>query len=441
MGVGLTAAALLWTGDARGAEPADEDLRILVEDLRSERSLLRRKLEVQEEAQAAKSGQPLVGAGSDGFYLRSPDRKFDVRLRGYAQLDGRYFTEEDESFDDTFVFRRVRPIVEGTLGGVVDFRIMPDFASSSPVLQDAHMNLRYVDEANLMAGRFKAPFGLERLQSASALLFVERALPTQLAPNRDLGLMVHSSSLLEGALQYQVALMNGVNDGGSAESDDADGKDLVARVFGHPFQDSTVEWLSGLGLGVAVDYGRQEDGTPAGYRASGQATFFSYASGTELTGSRLRWSPQLYYAWGPFGLLGEYVRSSTDLERAGRDERFDHDAWQIAVHYVLTGENASYKGVVPRRDLAPSKGAWGAWEVKARHHALHVDPDVFDFGFADPARSAERATAWGLGLNWYLNRWLKIALDYERTSFDGGGAEGGDRDAESAVFVRWQLAY
>src|SRR5512139_3896583 len=110
MGVGLTAAALLWPGAVRGAEPADEDLRVLVEDLRSEVSLLRRKLEVQEEAQAAKGAQPLVGAGADGFYLRSPDKAFDIRFRGYAQLDQRLFVEGDESLNDTFVFRRVRPI-------------------------------------------------------------------------------------------------------------------------------------------------------------------------------------------------------------------------------------------------------------------------------------------------------------------------------------------
>ena len=126
--------------------------------------------------------QPLVGAGADGFYLRSPDKAFDIRFRGYAHFDGRYFTEEDDSNTDTFIFRRVRPIVEGTLGNVVDFRIMPDFANSTLVLQDAYLNLKYFPLANLQAGKFKGPFGLERLQSATAMTFVERALPTQLVP-------------------------------------------------------------------------------------------------------------------------------------------------------------------------------------------------------------------------------------------------------------------
>jgi phosphate-selective porin OprO/OprP len=437
--LGISAAAWLGAGPARADEAGSEELRVLVEDLREEVAVLRRKLEVQEEARA--KPQPLVGASADGFFLRSPDKAFDIRFRGYAQLDARYFTEDDEDFTDTFAFRRVRPIVEGTVGRYVEFRIMPDFANSNLVLQDAYMNLRYFPLANLQIGKYKAPFGLERLQSGANLLFVERALPTQLVPNRDLGTMVHGI-FREGLVEYQLALMNGVTDGGSADSDNADGKEVVARIFAHPFQDSTAEWLSGLGLGFAIDYGRQETGTPSIYRSQSQAAFFSYAAGTELTGARVRYSPQFTWYWGPFGAMGEYVRTSTDVALLGQEEQFENDAWQIALHYVLTGENASYRGVAPRADFDPEKRTWGAFEVAARYHELHVDPDVFDLGFASSAASAERAKAWGIGLNWYLNRWLKMQVNFDRTRFDGGGGlDQDDRDTESVVFVRWQVAY
>jgi phosphate-selective porin OprO/OprP len=444
---GVAAAA----ASAKAAEPTTADLTRIVEDLQQEVSLLRRKLEVQEDAQAARGPQPLVGAAKDGFYLRSPDRAFDIRFRGYTHFDTRWFTEEDDDSTDTFIFRRVRPYVEGTLGNVADFRIMPDFANSSLVLQDAWLNLRHFPLANVQGGKFKAPFGLERLQSATSMLFVERALPTQLVPNRDLGMMVHGI-WGEGLLQYQLAWMNGVTDGSSAESDVADGKDVVARVFAHPFQNQTEEWLSGLGLGFAAGYGRQENaGTPSVYRTQGQATFFNYrtgANGVQLDGNRVRYSPQLYYYWGPFGALAEFVRSSTDVTRLGRDEQFDHEAWQIAASYVLTGESASYKGVIPRSDFGREEGdGWGAWEVAARFHQLEVDDGVFRDGgfFADPTVAAAQAKAWGVGVNWHLNRWVKLMLNYDRSSFDGGGGgsltDPEDRDAESVVFLRWQLNY
>lgn len=59
---------------------------------------------------------------------------------------------------------------------------------------------------------------------------------------------------------------------------------------------------------------------------------------------------------------------------------------------------------------------------------------------ADPAKSAGRARSWGAGVNWHLNRSVKLALDYERTKFKGGAA-GGDRESEGAVLSRLQLAF
>ena len=161
-----------------------------------------------------------------------------------------------------------------------------------------------------------------------------------------------------------------------------------------------------------------------------------------LDGGHTRYSPQFTYYWGPFGAMGEYVRSSTDVRRLGATEQFENDAWQLALHYVLTGENASYRGVVPRSPFSPEHGTWGAFEIAARYHELHVDPDAFSLGFADPLVSAEDAEAWGVGVNWYMNRWLKLVLDFERTRFDGGGgAVRDDRETESAILFRMQLAY
>ena len=45
-------------------------------------------------------------------------------------------------------------------------------------------------------------------------------------------------------------------------------------------------------------------------------------------------------------------------------------------------------------------------------------------GFADITKSARRASAWAVGLTWYLNRNVKYVLNYEQTSFRGGAALG-----------------
>ena len=128
LGWRLAAAASPCRGAARAADPrAAGPARRASRTLEQEVSLLRRKLEVQEEAPGrARRPQPLVGAGADGFFLRSADKKYDIRLRGYTQLRRALLHRaRTTTFTDTFIFRRVRPIVEGTLG---ERRRLPDHA-------------------------------------------------------------------------------------------------------------------------------------------------------------------------------------------------------------------------------------------------------------------------------------------------------------------------
>ena len=70
------------------------------------------------------------------------------------------------------------------------------------------------EQARFRVGKLKTPFGIERLQSGQSLS-AERALPNFLVPNRDIGPQVHGE-LIGGAFGYQLAVLNGVADGGSA---------------------------------------------------------------------------------------------------------------------------------------------------------------------------------------------------------------------------------
>ena len=67
-----------------------------------------------------------------------------------------------------------------------------------------------------------------------------------------------------------------------------------------------------------------------------------------------------------------------------------------------------------------------------------VAQEAFDKGFANPNTSAKEAQGATLGVNWYLNRYLKFVVNYEHTWFDGGAPNGGNRDAEDLVSTRFQ---
>jgi phosphate-selective porin OprO and OprP len=435
------------------ATPAPDALDALeaqIEQLDQQIRIVSRQLEIdREQATERAKTAPIVGAGREGFAMRSADGAFQLRLRGYMQSDGRFYADDAPARSaDTFLLRRVRPILEGTLFKNVDFKLMPDFGGGTTVLQDAYIDLRLTPAAKIRAGKFKTPFGLERLASATDLLFVERALPTAVAPNRDAGVLLFGD-LLNATLNYSVGVMNGVLDGGSGDADDGDGKDAVARVFALPFKASRHERLRGVGIGVAATTGTQRGTLSApnlpAYRTNGQITFARYrvdltAAGTTVAdGSRWRVSPQGYFYTGPFGVLAEYAFSSQRVRREIETARLGTRAWQVATSYVLTGEDSTYRGVTPRGAFDPSAGSWGAVEVTARLNGLMLDEEAFPI-FANPAIAARDARGWAVGANWYLNRAVKVTADYEETYFRGGAASG-DRETERDLFTRIQLGF
>ena len=155
-----------------------------------------------------------------------------MKLRGLLHFDGRYFLDDaTPDTADTWILRRVRPTLEGTFNGIFDFRFTPDFAGGRTVVQDAFVAARLQPWAVVTAGKFKVPVGLERLVSASDLRFIERGLPTSLAPNRDLGVQL-GGDVAGGVVNYSVGYFNGVSDGGSSRCDRRCGNRHGGRLGG-----------------------------------------------------------------------------------------------------------------------------------------------------------------------------------------------------------------
>lgn len=461
-----------------------EELRGLVQELSQQVKVLARKGEiVEEDATAAKKSTPVVKASENGFGFESADGKNLIKFRGLLQIDNRNYSDingvgADGKNISGFDFRRIRPTIEGTVFGKYDFRFTPEFgeaktanATSTSGIVDAYVDARFQPWFKVRAGKFKPFVGLERLQSGSDIKFIERSyVSNNILPNRDLGAAIHGD-VLDGKLNYSVGIYNGVTDGGdnSTSQDTNQDKEYAARIFATPFKDD-VGILSGLGFGLAVTHGNFKGTTTASglpaYKTAGQeSNFFAYTSSSVFAnGSRDRITPQAYYYYGPLGVIAEYARSSQDVSNGTTTANLDNDAWQIAASYLITGEDASFKGVKPKQVFDTDKGGWGAWELVARYQENNIDNAAFSSGtaggtvttarYADPRNNAHSAKSWAAGLNWYLNQNVKIALDYENTSFDGGGnvnAAGtlgagsfiniADRPNEKALFTRLQLSY
>ena len=426
-----------------GTKTTDERLAELEQKIK----VLERQLEIQKDqkAEQAKTSPVVTANVKEGFSIKDPNGGFTLKLRGYVQADSRSVTDHDSTkSEDTFLLRRVRPIFEGTVSKNIYFRIMPDFGGGKTALQDAWLDLKYFGpEAKLQVGKFKVPFGIERLQSGTDTLFVERGLPNNLVPNRDIGASLHGD-LFKGKLSYAAGIFNGVDDGNSADTDLDENKEFAGRIFLSPFKGGDNSLLDGLGVGLAITAGRQNGTTSGGtllpaFVTPGQQKFFSYRSGVIADGQHTRYSPQTYYSYGSFGLLGEYVVSEQEVTKGADTKKIINNAWQAAASYVLTGEPASYNGVVPKEPFNPQNGKWGAFEVVGRVGQLNIDDDAFPT-FADITKSAKTANSWGAGLNWIWNKNVKWMIDYDQTSFTGGNPTG-DRENERAVLVRSKISF
>ncbi|NDF12269.1 MAG: porin [Proteobacteria bacterium] len=418
-----------------------------ISKLEQEIALLKRQQEVdQEKSASAAEKNANVEFGKKGLKITSPDKKYELSLKGYYQLDSRQFLNDNKSTGrDEIISRRLRPILEGRAGDA-SFRLMPDFAgnSSSPRVFDAHVDYKLDDAVQFRLGKFKPPVGLERLQSATDIDFIERGHANNLAPNRDLGFMIYGNAIPD-LLEYQIGVFNGGPDLGNTDNDADDKKDLVARIFATPFHNSDIVPLQGFGAGIAGTIGDREGSATntilGTYKTPGQQDFFKYRSDTYASGEQWRLYPQAYWYNGSFGAIGEYAISNQDVRRGAVRDTLQHDAWNVALSYVLTGEDASFKGgVKPAEDVSFETGGIGAWEVVARAGATDVDNKTFAV-FADPNAAASKAQSYGVGLNWYVNENFKLATDYDFTSFDGGATGGRDRPNEQALFSRAQFRF
>ena len=434
-----------------------------VQELDQKVRVLARERELDQEAAAAVAKtQPKLTVGPGGLSVSSADSNFVFSLKAVLQVDDRtFFDNSGAKGNDGLLLRRARPIFQGTLYRDFDFVFVPDFGGSTVQIFDAYANYRYDSWAQLRVGKFKVPVGLEQLQSDVNTSLNERSLVTQLVPNRDIGVQLWGD-INGGVLSYAVGIFNGVGDYRNTSNANVDNNgDFAGRVFSLPFKNSDLAALQNLGFGLAGSAGNNSKtaaGLPSttggvlpGYATDGQQQFFAYnpAAGVVVAdGDHWRLSPQGYYYYGPLSLLGEYAISDQGVRNNGTGARahLQNTAWEISGGWILTGETASFSGFTPLHPFDPRKGQWGAFQVVARYAELNIDSDAFPV-FSNPNTSASAAQAWSAGLNWYLNKNIRVNASYSHTTFTGGGGAGAaapaltTRQPESVFFTRLQLAF
>jgi phosphate-selective porin OprO and OprP len=292
--------------------------------------------------------------------------------------------------------------------------------------KDVYVNLTFVKNAQVKVGKFKIPFGLDQLTGVTHNDFVYRSLgATYLAPARDTGLMVHGSFLKHG-LQYWSGAFRHDGDNARSSRIDGGGETVAARVTGTPFR-AVAHGLGEIELGTSFAITRLSDDSfrPNGLRGRTAMTQYVFYEPVYVKGQRRRWEADVDWTAGPASARGEYTFVSDDRRQQGIGDNDLPNArarsWYASGTWLLTGE-AKARPVSADGEFL--RGGWGAIELATRYERIRYDSaGGNDVPFRNPRAetimpAAERALT--LGVNWTLNRFVKLQLNGIREQVEDG---------------------
>ena len=346
-------------------------------------------------------------------------------FRGRFAADG---TDSEASTADpaetsTIDLGKKRLGISGEIKNVMEFQIEAELTSNDP-WRDVYGEVKYFSFARVRGGKFKIPFSLDENTGASRLDFMYRSLAaTHLAPGRDVGVMVHGRVVNE-LIRYEAGVFE--HDGKNARTNNPDkvfgGQTTAARVTVEPLRNRK-NAIGDLSLGVAFTHSDVPEGISAlrGQTVL-QQNFFSAAEYI-VSGPRKRLGVEMEFLPGPASIKMEWMR--VDTERRGQSVEdtdlspIEGEGWYVSGTYAITGEK---KSRVQRPKKPLFQGGYGAVEVGARIESLRFKSGASgEQGSTSPRADVilgNRDQVTTLGVNWYINRFLKVQSNFIREELD-----------------------
>lgn len=360
---------------------------------------------------------------SDGFTVESGD--LDLTIGGRLHLDTVAIESDNITFEDSTDVRRLRLDATLDLGKDWRFKIDGDIGGLSPGIYNAWASYRGFKDVELRIGNFIAPFNGENMMSSNNMKFVERALPSELAPNFLLGASVSYEgdnwSIIGGYFT------NPIEDEELTNRDD--GKSFVARGVFSPID----RRREALHFAVATEVRELDSGATSRVRAVPE---FALTRQTLLDTGVLggvegytNLNLEAAYMIGPVLVKAQQTTRYNDAPTL-LDPEFTGASVEAA--WVITGERQRYSSstgtfgeIRPDRD-----NAFGAWEVAARYSTLDLSDGLVAGG---------EQTNLTVGVNWYVNRNVRISANYVDAKAEPNRLAVADNP--SAVMGRLQIAF
>ena len=347
----------------------------------------------------------------------------DFRARFSADYDESEASTDDPAERSALDLGKKRLGVSGEIANIIEFQIEAELTETDP-WRDLYGEVKYFPYARVRGGKFKIPFSLDENTGASRLDFLNRSLVSRhLAPGRDIGLMVHGRVWNE-LIKYETGVFE--HDGKNARTNNPEkvfgGQTFAGRVNVEPLRNRK-DAIGDLSFGVAFTRSEVPEGIP-GVRGQTvlEQTFFSGAD-YPVNGPRTRTGVEMEFLPGPASIKAEWIRLET--ERRGESvEDTDlspivGEGWYVSGTFALTGEK---KSRVERPKKPLFQGGFGAIEVAARIESLEFKSgSSSEQGSSSPRADTilgNRDQVTTLGVNWYINRFLKVQANFVRETLD-----------------------
>ncbi|MBI3262828.1 MAG: hypothetical protein HYZ58_06730 [Acidobacteria bacterium] len=353
-----------------------------------------------------------------------------ARLQGDARDRSQAFTRDESAFE--LAKRRIG--IQGELFNRISFELEREIASNHP-WRDVFGDVKILKSLQVQIGRFKMPFSAEQLTSIVELPFIERSLVASiLAPGRDTGIMMRGRA---GGrrLGYQIGLFRQDGDAARRGSPEGAGQTVAGRL-------TTSAGVKHLSLGVGATSGWVPEGLNGlpGRTSDG----FRFFEPVYVKGRRLRVGAEAGWHHDRYQVDAEWLQLRDERRGQGLGDLDLSDA--VAKGWYVSGAGFVYRGTRRPSGRRPffDRGA-GDFELAARIEQIDFGSAGHgDLPFRQPRAEhlfESRVRAATLGVNWHLNRWVKMLSDLSRESFsDPERRPHANRDHEWRWAIRLQWA-
>lgn len=366
--------------------------------------------------------------------------KPSVKPRGRMHTDANWFSQSPANraavgdIQDGVFFRRARLGFDAKAFEVTEYRLDFEMASGGgrPSIFDAYgriTNLPVV--GNITIGHFREPFSLEAQTSSNWYTFLERGLNNTFDPSRNWGIMTHDHNDAETVTWAMGVFREGADNFGDDIGDSGE-RAFTTRTTWLPFYDEGSEGRYFFEVGASYSY-RDPDNTFVGGPGGLERSIVNYsgrpennlnedgigrvpsfisvaipdANDVQLVGFESSWN------LGSLNLQGEYIASYVD--RFGNDPLWFSGTY-VQASYFLTGEARQWDrklGTFGRAQVfepffrVNTKNGCctsrGAWEVALRWNYLDLSDRDINGGYLEAST---------IGLNWYLNSYVRMMFNY-----------------------------